>query len=71
MQIEKSKISRVGRQRQEGLMLLFKSEGHLWAQFSLAWERGIFCFIPYCPSIDCMRPTYMMEGDIFIQSPLI
>lgn len=71
MQIEKSKIGRVGCQTREWLMLLFKSEGHLLAQFPLAWERGIFCFIPYGPSIDCMRPTYTMEGDIFIQSPLI
>lgn len=67
MQPGKSKTCRVAirLETQEELMLLFKSKGRLLAEFPLAWERAVLSFILYHPSTDCMRPTYMMKGDMF------
>ena len=34
------------------------------SRIPLAWERAVFSFILYHPSTDCMRPTYIMEGNM-------
>lgn len=60
MQIEKSKIGRVGCQTWEGLMLLFKSEGHLLAQFPLAWERNLLFYSKW--SFNWLYEAHLHDG---------